>query len=402
MGTKICLASLSDHQLLESGDDAVRREHRFPIRILDFLNEMERRSLHLTEGHSSLFDYCTRRWRFSSSKAGRYIAAARCMKKYTEIRPLLEGRGVTVCGAARIAGILSEDNCEELLHRVAGRRFAEIESIVAEHSIAPNVRDSVRVIGKEGKPIDRKSAGQDIFDAGANAASSSPGTPENHSQRGSDFQSERKPEAVESPVSPAVSGKPKPARRYEIRFSASEEFLMKLERAKAICSTRSSLEAILEKALDELLERRDPEGKQARRVARNSRQKRRGDERRKAAQGGGRQSRPNGGSVTEQPRGKEPRPGPAHTRHIPANIRDEVFARDGGRCTFVGRSGTRCGSTHHLQINHIHPFALGGNHAPENLGLLCGKHNRLEAERIFGDHGSVTRQPATGAAIARE
>ncbi len=30
------------------------------------------------------------------------------------------------------------------------------------------------------------------------------------------------------------------------------------------------------------------------------------------------------------------------------------------------------------------PFARGGDNSPSNLRLLCGKHNRLEAERVYG------------------
>jgi 5-methylcytosine-specific restriction endonuclease McrA len=58
--------------------------------------------------------------------------------------------------------------------------------------------------------------------------------------------------------------------------------------------------------------------------------------------------------------------------------------RDGGKCTFIGQNGRRCGSKWNLQIDHIVPFALGGDNSPDNLRLLCGKHNRLEAERVYG------------------
>ncbi|MBP2680686.1 MAG: nuclease, partial [Candidatus Krumholzibacteriota bacterium] len=72
------------------------------------------------------------------------------------------------------------------------------------------------------------------------------------------------------------------------------------------------------------------------------------------------------------------------SRYIPAAVRDAVFARDKGRCTYTGPDGKRCGSTHNLQIDHIVPFACGGTALIHNLRLLCGKHNRLSAERIFG------------------
>jgi 5-methylcytosine-specific restriction endonuclease McrA len=76
--------------------------------------------------------------------------------------------------------------------------------------------------------------------------------------------------------------------------------------------------------------------------------------------------------------------GTESTRHIPAQIRDKVYARDKGRCTYVARDGTRCGSTYGLHIDHILPFARGGKSTPENLRLLCARHNQAEAERVFG------------------
>ncbi|UCF06333.1 MAG: HNH endonuclease, partial [bacterium] len=72
------------------------------------------------------------------------------------------------------------------------------------------------------------------------------------------------------------------------------------------------------------------------------------------------------------------------SRHIPASVRDEVFARDGGRCTFVGPEGKRCGSRWNIQVDHIVPYGKGGDSSPENLRLLCAKHNNLEAGRAYG------------------
>ena len=69
------------------------------------------------------------------------------------------------------------------------------------------------------------------------------------------------------------------------------------------------------------------------------------------------------------------------SRHIPDDIRDEVFVRDNGQCSFVAADGTRCQCKKGLQVDHVVPFAAGGTHQPSNLRLLCGAHNRLAAER---------------------
>lgn len=73
-----------------------------------------------------------------------------------------------------------------------------------------------------------------------------------------------------------------------------------------------------------------------------------------------------------------------NSRHIPADVRREVIARDGAQCTFVSANGQRCPERGFIQLHHVQPHALGGPPTVENLRVLCGPHNRREAERVFG------------------
>jgi 5-methylcytosine-specific restriction endonuclease McrA len=135
--------------------------------------------------------------------------------------------------------------------------------------------------------------------------------------------------------------------------------MAKLERVRTIAwhrlPARATFEQIIEFLLDEFIERHDPASKQKRR------------------------ERKHAGSASVSTHLAEP-----GKRYIPAAVRDLVFERDGGRCTYVGSSGKRCGSTLALQLDHIVPVALGGTSTPDNLRLLCAKHNRLEAGRLLG------------------
>jgi 5-methylcytosine-specific restriction endonuclease McrA len=154
------------------------------------------------------------------------------------------------------------------------------------------------------------------------------------------------------------------SRKYKFEFAVNREFKEKFDRMKALLSSRYpqgiSFEALFMLLMDEYIERHSPEARAARR------------EKREAAKSS---RRPGLDSVSIE-----------RTRSIPAKVRDEIFLRDGGRCTFKGTDGRRCNSKWNLQIDHIVPFALGGDNSPGNLRLLCGKHNRLEAERIYGSH----------------
>jgi hypothetical protein len=72
-----------------------------------------------------------------------------------------------------------------------------------------------------------------------------------------------------------------------------------------------------------------------------------------------------------------------HSRHIPAELRRTVWARDGGRCRFEGPQG-RCSETGLLEFNHVVPYAAGGATTADNLELRCAAHNRYESEQYFG------------------
>jgi len=75
-------------------------------------------------------------------------------------------------------------------------------------------------------------------------------------------------------------------------------------------------------------------------------------------------------------------------------VKREVWARDHGRCTFVGTTGHRCEAQDALEFDHVIPVARGGPSTPENLRLLCRAHNQHEADQAFGEgfmHGMRER-----------
>jgi hypothetical protein len=69
-------------------------------------------------------------------------------------------------------------------------------------------------------------------------------------------------------------------------------------------------------------------------------------------------------------------PAPAAGRErIPADVRREVFERDGGRCV-------ACGSAFDLQYDHVIPHSLGGASTAANLQVLCASCNRRKGASL--------------------
>jgi len=63
-------------------------------------------------------------------------------------------------------------------------------------------------------------------------------------------------------------------------------------------------------------------------------------------------------------------------RVIPTHVKLAVWKRDGGRCVLCGASGE-------LHFDHIVPYSKGGTSlVPENIQLLCARHNIQKRDRI--------------------
>jgi hypothetical protein len=141
----------------------------------------------------------------------------------------------------------------------------------------------------------------------------------------------------------------------------------------------AGLEGIFEMLMNEFIDRHSPEKKAERRRKRQASAKSKDEPVRE-------QQIAEGSEPLPRPSTPKPTPPGSTTpqRHIPAHIRDAVYARDRGQCTFIGKTGVRCGSTRMLQLDHVVPFARGGRTTSNNLRLLCAPHNLLEAERAFG------------------
>jgi len=346
------------------------------VRVLSCLNEIEERKLHLQLGHRSMIHFCVEALGYARSSAGRRITAARCMKRFAEIREMLERNDANVVTIARVSGILTPENKDEVLGCIRGRTQEEVEALVASYRPREVVRDSVREVfvprrvATGALPVltaKRPAAESPPPQAVAGGAPQAPASPQSHNE------TEYKDSGPKKEGVVAVSGEASaPAceefeSRVVVKFSASKEFMAKLRRFRSLAWHRlpanASMEQIIGLLLDDSLKRNDPAQREARRARRR--------ERPQAAQEGARSA------VAVSARA-------GNVRQIPAPVRDAVFVRDGGRCTYVSRTGRTCGSRDGVQIDHVVPVARGGSAAPDNLRLLCGFHNRLEAERMLG------------------
>ena len=68
---------------------------------------------------------------------------------------------------------------------------------------------------------------------------------------------------------------------------------------------------------------------------------------------------------------------PERRRIIPTWVKLAVWKRDNGKCV-------QCGAADELHFDHVLPFAKGGTSiTPENVQLLCARHNLEKRDRIM-------------------
>jgi len=67
---------------------------------------------------------------------------------------------------------------------------------------------------------------------------------------------------------------------------------------------------------------------------------------------------------------------PEQDRLIPSWVKLEVWKRDKGQCS-------KCGSKQNLHFDHIIPYSRGGSSSdPQNIQILCAKHNLEKRDKI--------------------
>jgi hypothetical protein len=427
------LSGLSDRELLSRVRDLVSRERALTLEVLVHLIEVERRRLHLGLGYASMFDYCTRHFGYSSSAAGRRIQSARCIRDYPEAHGLLEKNEVNLVTISLVASILDESNAKDLIAKIRGKSQREVEAIVATYRPPVSMRDRAKpvCVAVPAPPALRISStkSEHTPTAGSEkrpntAAASFADGPR---QATTEMQAQRKATPQPSSAHPSssatttepeqVSPSPNLENKFFVQSLASRRFLKRLEKARALLPNgcgELSYEAVLEAALDEFLKDHDPDERNKRRQERKKKaEARTKSEGRVAEKTSG--SRAKGGISSAEcgpteglpcssvqagcgrvddplfrcwigglPASRVPANVEEPSRRIPAALRDAVFARDKRRCAYIGSTGKRCGATHHLQIDHIVPYARGGTNALGNLRLLCERHNKHEAERVLG------------------
>ena len=315
-------------------------------------------------GHTSLFTFLHRELGLSKGASHFRKVAAELIQRFPEVvEPLRQGH-LCITSIVELAKVITLENRAEVLPRFFHASKQEAKAVAAEicpQEVVPK-REVVTVVAPAAcRALPANAPTSPVRQESAEVLPVEPAL------------------AAPAPVAapPRTTAEPLTAELRRLHVTVSKRFMEKLDAARDALSHSHShpgadAEATLEVGLDLLIERAA---------------KRKGFSTRPKACTRPKAEKPSKAvTIAKRARGVGRKPAAApNPRFIPAAVKREVWFRDGGRCTWRLENGERCGSTHRLQFDHVHPVARGGESTIENVRVLCAGHNLLAARRIFGD-----------------
>jgi hypothetical protein len=387
----VTASALSDQELLACLEGLAGKEREALAELVAHLAALDSRAvLYAAEGYGSLFSYCTQALRLSEDAACNRIDAARACRRFPLILDLLASGSVSLSAIRLLARHLTAENHESVLANAMGKTRREIEALIAELAPRPDVPSTVRKVpcrtatpsllgrpepepGLDSAPLSRYPVGAAFgpgpafgpamtsvpFAAGPAIAPSPSAT--------------AAPRPIVQPLAPA---------RYRVQFTIGEETHEKLRRMQALLRREipdGDPGVIFDRALTVLLEKVEKTKLAAALRARPSRPVRPEPDPNPLIR-----PRTDREVLKPWPPPSRDVPGAMPSRHVPREVKREVWRRDAGQCAFVSFNGRRCTEGTFLEFHHIQPYAKQGPATVANISLRCRRHNQYEADLVFG------------------
>ena len=327
------ISHLSDTAVLARTDEVLSRERGTTAELLICLAEVDSRKLYVPHGYSSMYLWCVDAKHMSPDEAYKRIRVARAARRFPSIlEAIAEGR-LHLTAVVLLAPYLNRRNGDELLAAAVHKSKDQVLTLIAQQfpqpdlpsrmaSIAPAPRaEQIHSMALVPEPVQM-----------AELAPSAPGQ-------------------IEPPVAPSRIT-PLAPERFGFQTTIGKRVHDKVREAQELLSHQfatNDFESLLECLLDLSLP----------------------------------QLRKQKHAATDKPRVQKPRKS-SNPRYIPNAVKQAVWERDGGRCTFVSESGHRCEARTLIEFDHVDPVARGGYATVRNTRLRCHAHNQYEAEKIFG------------------
>ncbi len=315
-------------------------ERQVQVDFLLHLDEFDRRRAYLEVGFGSLWDYCLQALHLREGAAGRRINAMRVLRRFPGLADALRDGRLCLSTLSLLGQVLTKENVEELVSRAAFRTMAEVDHLVASLKPRQAPREGIRELPE---PVATREAISGLRATGF-------GLQRAHAGSGRSLESVDR--SLPAPRPRTVEMRAVSETQWSLRATIDQAFKDDLETLSMLLShtlRRGDVAAVLHEAIRCGIEKHG---------------KRKG--------------------AVRPARKVAPKTASKHPFAIPAEVRRQVWERDGGRCAWVGPDGRRCNSRWQLEVDHVDAAARGGKATLDRLRLLCRRHNFLHAEEVYG------------------
>jgi hypothetical protein len=321
------LSKLQDQQLLSATKELVQSEREVLTKVLHHLREIERRRLYSDLGCQSLFEYAVKELKYSESQASRRLQAMRLMKEIPQIEIAIASGELSLSNISQAQSLFRNQAKESPAEPISKAEKIKILKALKNKTTREGQRT---LLSMQPQSVDNRT-----------------------------FERQR-------PVTSDAT---------EVKFLMTDELKAQLERVRTLLGPKAIGIGFAELfyvmatlSAEKLAEKKF--GK--RRVAAGSKQAIKTLDNVSEVETVNRTATPARASDTQVMS-----VGSKNPRYVSPAIKHAVWQRDGNRCR-------HCGSSHNLNLDHIHPVALGGTSSVENLRLLCFSCNQRQAIKTFG------------------
>ena len=351
------LKSLSDQKLLSQTKLLAQKERNITIQVIQHLSEIEYRKLHLKRGFSSLFDYTVKELGYSEGSAYRRIKAMKLCREIPETSDKLKAGSLNLMTVSKLQVFFEKQN----------KKIIKTQSDLSlKHTQEHQTNFETQWSGSQSRAFSASTTECAFSQAKTNKAelqrsdssprridASYPKDQKLNLLKKVEGKSSRQTERLLYEIDPDLSVSKEKVRyldknQIEIKFTLNKNAYENIERLKHLLSHKNpnmSYQELFSILVKLGLDKYDPRQKL----------------KKKEKHGRADQTK------TDQ----------TSSRYIPVRIRRWIWARDYGECSYIcPETKKKYGSKHLLQIDHIHPYSLGGSSGTGNLRLLCAGHNQ--------------------------
>ena len=326
------LTHLSDEVLRRELANKARNEKVATAELIAHIAEFDERKLYLPAAYPSMFAYCVGELGLSEDAAAKRIQVARVAQACPAALDALADGRVHLTGLRLLAPHLTPETAHELLLAAAGKSKSDVERMLAERSPRSEVSALLEPIAASiPAAAGVEHAPGHVAIADSQRVTSASGAPA---------------QALRARVAPLS------AEAFAVQFTRSREADERFRYLQDLLGhqvSRADIAEVYDRAVKELIKKMEHVRFGA-------------CERPRAASAGS----------------------SCVPRHIAAQVKREVWKRDGGQCTFVSQSGHRCEAKGDVEFDHVKEVARGGESTVANLRLRCRGHNQHGAEQTYG------------------